>query len=262
MLNSCLQVFFSISQLSEFFIDRYFSGNFISRALSSSFAQMFLTRTMLKNGKIDTSPIRNHLIHNFPQIAELSFTQLFRLIIDELIEEYEENDFLVKTVFNGRVLRETTCLACDFKKEEEENFNDLTLEVCKTLDRSFEIFNREDRIMSFCTSCNQVTNTSQRNTVVQPPNFLVLHLKRFVQSPYLHKNNLITDINKKLVMNEEKFSLKGMVFHEGEINTGEYLLYSKVNSKWYLYKGKKASKVSQDDVLSLPGLIYIYEKQF
>ena len=261
MLNACLQLFLSIQSLSEYFIEKYFTGNFISRPLSSSFSQMFLTKTMLKTGKVDTSSIKNHLVHNFPQINDLSFPQLFRLIIDEVIEEYEENEFLTKNVFNGRILKETTCNDCDFKKEEEENFNDLSLEVCKTLERSFEIFNREDRMTSFCSNCNQFTIISHRNTIVQLPSYLVLNMKRFVQSPYLHKNNLITETSKKLRINEEKFLIKAVVYHDGDIYAGEYLFYAKVNSKWFEYRGKKCSKVSLDDVLSLPGLIYLYEKQ-
>ena len=261
MLNTCLQVFFNISSLSEYFIDKYFAGNFISRPLSSSFAQMFLTKTMLKAGRIDTSPIKNHLVHSFPQLNDLSFPQLFRLIIDEVIEEYDENDFFTKSVFNGRILKETTCNQCNLKKEEEEAFNDLNLEVCKTLERSFEIFNREDRLTSFCVNCNEFTSISHRNTVVQLPNYLVLNLKRFVQSPYLHKNNLISDISKNLVINDENFFITAMVYHDGEISAGEYLFYEKVNSKWFQYRGKKCYKACLDDVLSLPGLIYVYEKE-
>lgn len=261
LLNTCLQIFFSLSQLSDFFIDRYFAGNYNSRPLSTYFSQLFLTKTMIKTGKIDTSCLKNFLSSSFPQFSELSITELFRLLIDELIEENEENDFISKQVFNGKFLRETTCLTCECKKEEEESFNDLTLEVCTTLERSLEVFNREDRVINFCSSCSELTNSSQRLTVVNQPNVLVLHLKRFVFSPYLHKNSLFCEVKKKIVLNDAKFALKAVVNYEGEIGTGNYVFYCNVNKKWMEVRGKKSTKVGIDTVLSLSGLLYVYEKQ-
>lgn len=261
LLNSCLQVFFSLSQLSDFFIDRYFAGNYNSRPLSTYFAQLFLTKTMVKSGKINTSCLKSHLTNSFPQFSELSITELFRFLIDELVEENQENEFLSKHVFNGLLLRETTCIVCECEKEEEEQFSDLSLDVCTSLERSLEVFNREDRVLNFCGRCGQLTNSSQRLTVVNQPNVLVLHLKRFVFSPYLHKNNLFCEVKKKIVVNEAKFGLKAMVNYEGEIGLGEYVFYNKANKKWMENRGKKSIKVSADVVLSLPGLLYIFEKQ-
>ena len=261
LLNSCLQIFFNLTQPSDFFIDRYFAGNYNSRPLSTHFAQLYLTKTMLKSGKINTSCLKNHLANSFPQFSELSITELFRLLIDELVEENQENEFLSKQVFNGKLLRETTCIVCEHEKEEEEPFSDLSLDVCTTLERSLEVFNREDRVLNFCAKCNQLTNSSQRLTIVNQPNVLVLHMKRFVFSPYLHINNMFCELKKKVVLNGAKFVLKALVSYEGEIGSGEYVFYLSANKRWTEIRGKKSVKVGTDFVLSLPGLLYIYERQ-
>lgn len=261
LLNSVLLFFFHIDSISVHFIDKYFTGLFQNKPISTLFSKLFLTKTCLKSGKIDTSFFKPFFNTSFPQFKSFTFSELFRLILDELIEEYSGHDILTKDIFNGKVLREVICLTCLKKNNAEECFNDLTLDVSVSIERSLEIFNREGRIMNYCNHCENCTSCSQRLTISQFPQYLVLTLKRFLESPYLHKNSMFSKVQKRITIDDEKYKIFSVIVHEGEIDDGKYVSFYRVNKKWYEFNEKKTSKVPTNTVFSQSVLVSVYKKQ-
>ena len=92
------------------------------------------------------------------------------------------------------------------------------------------------------------------------PLFLVIHFKRFIESPYLHKSNTFIKIKKKLIINDDQYEIINVIVHNGEIDNGTYEGYFKFNKKWYFYDEKNLTKIASSDVFSQNAYVLIYKK--
>ena len=260
MMNICLLCLLNIEELKTHFIEKFLSGELMEKPLSIIFGKLFLIKSCIKSGVIDTSFIKNYVQENCFLFHSCSFIDLFHYFIDQFIEESEENNNVIETVFNGKFERSITCLQCETKKCTLESFSDLNLEVSQSIERSLEIFNREGRIMNYCVKCEETINSSQRLTIVGQPLFLVIHFKRFIESPYLHKSNTFIKIKKKLIINDDQYEIINVIVHNGEIDNGTYEGYFKFNKKWYFYDEKNLTKIASSDVFSQNAYVLIYKK--
>jgi ubiquitin C-terminal hydrolase len=259
-INSALQFFLLIPELQEYFIEQHFLGNFKGKVLSGILSKFFITKACMQTGIIDSSFVKNYVLNNRPQIQIYNFIDLIRFVIDEVSSEFHPSSLVLTNLFKGKKTREKCCLVCSKRYNDLEDFTDLSLEVSISLERSLEIFNREDRALNYCINCDNSTNFSERVTITYPPNYLLISFKRFVQMPFLRKNNLFVKIKKNLKVADNDYKLVHAIVHEGEISDGHYISYSKQNRKWYQFIDKKVSKVSFADLYNSNILVLLYKK--
>ena len=260
-LNACLLSIMNIEELKCYLVERYFSGELSGKSLSIICAKLFVAASCMKSGTINSSFVKAFLVQNYPQIIDCKFMDLFRYMIDGMIDEFAEHSATIfEQLFCGKITRDIICLNCHNKVHSVEKFHDLSLEVSQSIERSLEIFNREGRIINYCDICKGTTDCSQRLTIFEQPMYLVLSLKRFIDVPYPHKINTFCNFKRSIGINEEEFEMISLVVHEGDINDQRYVQYSKSYGKWFMHIDKTPKKVRSKFVFSQNALMVIYHK--
>ena len=261
ILNSCLLSIINIEELKSYLIKHYFSGELVGKPLSIMCAKLFIAFSCMSSGTIDSSIMKAFIEKNYPQIVYCKFIDLFRYIIDGMIDELADHPAVVfEQLFCGKITREIICLNCNDKVHSVEQFNDLSLEVSQSIERSLELFNREGRIINYCNICNDTMDCSQRLTILEQPLYLVLSLKRFIDVPYTHKINTFCKFKKSIDINDQRFEINSLVVHDGDTEDQRYVQFSKNYGKWFMHFDKTSKKVSSKFVLSQNALVLIYRK--
>ena len=108
-----------------------------------------------------------------------------------------------------------------------------------------------------CKSCKIVSDCIQQFYIKDPSKFLIINLKRYKVGPNSDKisdliyNDFIIDIGKYCMYKSTdpqiencKYSLYGVVEHQGSLKSGHYIAYVKYKTE----KGKEWFKVSDNRV--------------
>lgn len=128
--------------------------------------------------------------------------------------------------------------------------------------------------MYSCEKCNKLRNGIKFSRVLDLPEMLCVHLKRFrhdlsysskISSPvnfplsgldmrqYLHK-----DCKSKV----STYDLNAVICHHGTVGSGHYICYAKhaKSNRWYEYDDQTVSPVSEDTVQNCEAYVLFYQK--
>ncbi|XP_066154827.1 ubiquitin carboxyl-terminal hydrolase 20 isoform X1 [Euwallacea fornicatus] len=126
--------------------------------------------------------------------------------------------------------------------------------------------------MYSCEKCNKLRNGIKFSKVLQLPEVLCIHLKRFRHElmysskisstvsfplkgldmwPYLHANN---------TSKVSKYDLYSVICHHGTAGGGHYTCYSLNNGQWYKFDDQFVSKVSSERVQNCEAYVLCYRK--
>jgi len=178
----------------------------------------------------------------------------------------------VRRIFQGKLVTETQCLRCESKSCKEEGFLDLSLQITQNCSLSaclrqfsdVELLNKNDKY--FCDTCCTLQEAQKRMIIKQPPNVLLLHLKRFEyveqmgrmkKLPYrvafpmqLRLSNVVgTDPGADAL-----FDLTGVVVHMGSgPYHGHYVALTKSQGQWIHFDDESVEPVPESTVLSTFG---------
>lgn len=259
MLNACVISLLNFDELRVYLTERFFSGEMMGKSVSIIFSKYFIVKTHMKTGVIDISLLKEHLLNGFPLVESCELLDLFRYFLDKFSEE-AESDSEIEGLFRVEVQKDLMCMGCSEKNCLLEKKSDVPLEVSQSIGRSLEIYNREGRIINYCKKCEQTMDFSQRFTIMDLSTYLVLGLKRFIETPYLHKISTFCKFKEKIKMNNNKFIMVCMITHEGEKDNGRFVTYLKENGKWMMHSDKKAKKVVFSTVKIQNAHLLVYRK--
>ncbi|MCL7041977.1 hypothetical protein MKW94_009138 [Papaver nudicaule] len=174
---------------------------------------------------------------------------------------------VVKEIFGGELQSQVKCLSCGAESNTIDEFMDLSLELYQinslkdALQRFFqpEILDGSNKYQ--CEKCNKLVSARKQLSILQSPNILVIHLKRF-------ENIFGGKIDRKIAFEERlllsnymcresqdlhpEYNLFGTIVHSGySQGSGHYCAYIKnAMDRWYCCNDSHVSPSAVEDVLS------------
>ena len=161
---------------------------------------------------------------------------------------------LIEILLNPDVIRDTNKFDWSLLRKKIVNSKELEIEKRKkvTLDECLKIFQNDDVLDAnnkwYCPHCHQFVCANKKMDIWETPEYLIIHLKRFMHTASSH---LKLDINVKypnvLDMNpyiigpkkdeENKYSLYAVIEHSGSLGGGHYTAhaYNHIKKKWYFF---------------------------
>ena len=182
-------------------------------------------------------------------------------------ERYIQNSHSIITdLFTGLFLSKITCTECQNVSSVFEPFTSLSIQTKEfgetTLVESMDGFTAEETLTNnnkyFCEICNKKVDAKKKIYIWEPPNILIVHLKRFKHDKYFptktrSKVNFPIngfDIQKYISelhdIDNTVYDLSAISEHQGQYGSGHYIAYCKnsINDKWYEF--------NDDDVIHIP----------
>jgi len=185
--------------------------------------------------------------------SSISNEKLLNLqFFDFITKEITSNYSFITRLMTGIFKSELCCTQCSnsfviFEKftslsvalpEKSENDNDeLTIYDC------FDKFVETEEVEYTCQKCKISVSHKKKMFIYELPKYLIIHLKRFsFENGNSVKNNIIIDSpmtisTKKIATIDRNYNLYAVIRHDGSINGGHYIAYTKniINKEWYKY---------------------------
>ena len=177
------------------------------------------------------------------------------------------NESVVRDAFYGKFCRQMIPSGCPHKRESEEQFISLQLDVQgkKRMEDSLAAFFENEVFSDYlCEECNQRHDTTRRCLISQFPKTLFVQCKRFAYDFETMRRNKITD---EFVFPDHldlspytregatapNYTLVGVVVHTGSADSGHYYSYIRDRAdekeKWYWFND---SSVQPFDPAQIP----------
>jgi ubiquitin C-terminal hydrolase len=154
-----------------------------------------------------------------------------------------------------------------FRKKERSSNRSLNNSIGPqyiTVNECFNGFFSSNDLELNCSKCKVGKEFTTRYRVAKGPEFLAIHLKRFmpkfVRGEYKYvKNSELVLVNQELEINKEIYRLEGIVNHFGKINSGHYTFDRVVERVQNDESDQKALKIIEYNDSKLK--IYLYKKK-
>lgn len=203
---------------------------------------------------------------------------------------FKNNYSVVNDIFSGMTVTTNKCTVCGNENHIFERLDilslafpdeivnaDLFTQHNKTIDieELFRNYMKEEKINGyFCSYCKTKTEATRNIKIWHQPSVLIISI-----SKYCRKNNNIEKINSKvryghtLDMDQyvspywkagAEYELYGAIRHEGWVQAGHYMAYTKnlINNRWYFYNdGSVYGLENQDEVLNSNSYVLFYRKK-
>jgi ubiquitin carboxyl-terminal hydrolase 36/42 len=210
---------------------------------------------------------------------------------------------VMSQLFGGYLLSELRCPNADCKKSTSkfEFFLDLSLEIIEATDQvteMLEAFTRAEKLDSkyICSHCKKPSRARKQLSIYQPPNLLLLQLKRFRLGLFGKINKFVSfpvELSLRKYMSECKireeeekraaststslssdlstvYRLYAVIVHLDLMNIsgfGHYVCYIRdpsppagVKDQWLLFDDDTITRVTLKDVLKLNAYVLLYER--
>ncbi|XP_057304278.1 ubiquitin carboxyl-terminal hydrolase 3-like [Hydractinia symbiolongicarpus] len=212
-------------------------------------------------------------------------------------------DTIVSGIFGGQLQSEVTCLKCGTISKKKEPYWDLSLDIpCKSskkssgqklepkskvchltdcLQRFIEVEELDESEWYTCEKCKKKQPSTKKFWLLQLPNVLCLHLKRFRYSPHgrtkvdtfvrfpiteLNMNSYMLKQGQKqhrLSTKAHVYDLAAAVVHHGSgAGSGHYTTYARHEGAWYNFNDSTVSLTSEDSITHCKGYILFYTRQY
>ncbi|EAS07036.2 ubiquitin carboxy-terminal hydrolase (macronuclear) [Tetrahymena thermophila SB210] len=194
----------------------------------------------------------------------------FKPKVDQKIEEATP----IYKMFAGKLKSQVECSVCNYRSENIEAFYDLSLECKESVQKSFELFFRKEKLEGNnkyrCSKCKKLVEAQKGYVIHQLPNVLTLQIKRF--NNFMMKINTHTqfpaeiDISKYVQQANKKpeiYDLYGVLIHiGGGLHFGHYYCYVKnSNDMWYCMNDSSVSQRSFQEVSKERPYLLFYVKR-
>ncbi|OHT04632.1 hypothetical protein TRFO_27843 [Tritrichomonas foetus] len=136
--------------------------------------------------------------------------------------------------------------------QQYESYMVLPLEVakCQNLQESFDMFSEIEYMTGengYKDENGVKVDAKRYSEIVEYPNYLIIHLKRFQYDYTTWKRYKLThqyEFPVKLEKNHQKYDLTGIIIHHGSAEYGHYFSYIKTEDEWYCFNDSCVSKSS------------------
>ncbi|CAD8170779.1 unnamed protein product [Paramecium octaurelia] len=299
-MNSTLQFLLSIKELNNSLIKYPKQQN---KKFTMAYQEFLkVVQNSIPGSSISVDKLQNMCLNKFKYTQQQDAHEFLLYLLSEIQEElvgkkqYKREEFpnaqeawdiyksrnpdIITDLFAGQIASKSYCSKC---KEISEGFDpilDLNLPLQKnSIPREFKLYDclqnyfKEEQINDVwkCDRCNFINKSVLRKIkLTQTPKYLILHLKRFTQTPKSQKITdevkypEILDIKEFCEENVEytKYTLKGVISHMGQLNGGHYVAYTQRQNQWYNFDDNVVTKDKTNQHLSDNGAyIILYEQR-
>ncbi|KAI8826371.1 hypothetical protein BJ741DRAFT_43582 [Chytriomyces cf. hyalinus JEL632] len=184
---------------------------------------------------------------------------------------------VVHQIFGGYLQSRIVCTVCKTPSDTIDSCLDISLEVkhANTIDKAFQQFTKTEMLRGDnkyrCAKCKTLVDASKRLQILEAPQVLVIHLKRFEFGSSMYGGGKISKMvtfPEKLDLqsymfktkDEKLYHLYGVLVHSGHSsNSGHYYSYIKApNGTWYIKNDSEVRQVSLSKVLEQNAYMLFY----
>jgi len=190
----------------------------------------------------------------------------------------ENNHSIITDLFTGLFYSKIECKVCGKRSDTFEPFTNLQIETQNsgnsTLQDSLKHFSFQEQLYGDnqynCSLCNKKTDAEKTLYIWEPPEILIIQLKRFkneiinygsIQRTQQIKTNSIIDfplndlkltdnLSKLHKLNNCAYDLYAVTEHTGSCHGGHYISYCKnpINNLWYKFNDSSVSHIPDKDI--------------
>eukprot|EP01025_Chloroclados_australasicus_P008485 TRINITY_DN1301_c2_g1_i1.p1 TRINITY_DN1301_c2_g1~~TRINITY_DN1301_c2_g1_i1.p1 ORF type:complete len:995 (-),score=153.32 TRINITY_DN1301_c2_g1_i1:1271-4255(-) len=190
-------------------------------------------------------------------------------------------DSYIMRIFGGKLRSKVQCMDISYQSACPEVFTTIGLEIhkCQDIETALRYFFREELLDGAnkykCPLNNQFVRATKKYDIIQPPNVLILHLKRFsfghtgrkIDHHVQYNNfvNLSRHICQQSMLQQynHDYQLYGVVVHLGHsLHGGHYIAYVRAgNGRWFRMDDENVCAVSEGEVFRQRAYILFYIRQ-
>jgi len=218
----------------------------------------------------DADEVINYFIGEIDDIIkkEIKDGKMENVIIKGDITLEKMMDYL----FGIRIKTTVKCLTCNNISNKETTEYKVSFGLnhkLNNIDDIIENFSNVEELNGenqyYCDKCKKLTNALKSDKIIKTPKYLHIHLKRFE-----HSNRRSVKIDDKIHVTsniklcDNKYKLRGCVYHMGSINGGHYIYYYNKEKKddyknWICLNDSGISTCDVSNDINT-GYIYLYVK--
>jgi ubiquitin C-terminal hydrolase len=182
--------------------------------------------------------------------------QFFDFISKEIVSNYSFITKLMTGIFKSElccthcnnsfvIFEKFTTLSVALPEKNENDNDDFTIYDC------FDKFVEIEEVEYTCQKCKISVPHKKKIFIYELPKYLIIHLKRFsYENSHSIKNNIIIDSpmtisTKKIARTDKNYQLYAVVRHDGSVNGGHYIAYTKniINKEWYKHDDSNIARL-------------------
>ena len=166
----------------------------------------------------------------FRLLRQCDAHELYQYLIDTF---YSDNS-KYKNPFQGSLQSTIECSVCQNHSVTKAPFISLSLEMGNSVKEMLDTFCSIEELSDpiECESCGKKQESAKILQIVEAPNLLVLHIKRFNG---LTKDNTSVEINNTIIVHKQVYKLIAMINHTGGTTGGHYTAACKrKNGTWMM----------------------------
>lgn len=276
-MNSALQMLVNCTVLSKFILNNEFKSlklNCYKKFLADYFSNNVITPLTVKNMVSEN----NSLFSGFQQQDAHEFLiSIIDIIQEEFKKEYKDssqeilgikNNKLVDVILDTNITSIIYCEETSDKSKTKIGEKVLSLPIPRkkniSLDDCIEKFTEIEKLSGDSQWLNDKDNNYydayKRLYIKSYPKYLIIHLKRF---DYTYGANKISNpirMNEKIILKNDTYRLRSIVFHMGNVGGGHYINILNKNNKWYVCNDSSVSEINNVNKYLYNGYIYLYAK--
>ena len=264
-LNAGIQCLLSMTHFIDLMIRQSCVKSLEGKEACTLIIKLIKTVFSMRSGVVKPTLLWKYVTKTFPGNKQHDMPEFMRFIINQIEAELGDNNLISKYIFNGMLTSNVVCMKCLHSSNKLETFIDLQIELSESIEKSFDLFTQEEIISTgyYCTNCKTHFQALKSLALFRPPNYLILQIKRFRQTPYMHKLTSFTKYKRKMIVKTVSsvctYELIALGVHIGSINSGHYVAYAKRSRSWYCFDDSLCSKVTLKNVLSQHAYILVYK---
>lgn len=195
---------------------------------------------------------------------------------------------IITDLFTGLYYSKVVCQECNNITWSFDPFTVMSIQIPEKEDTtlnealkkfvSTELLNDDEKY--FCTDCNKKVNATKKLNIWEPPNILVIHLKRFKVMNQRMMTKITSLINFPLngldikdyssdihEINNTVYDLHAISSHSGSYYGGHYISYCRngINENWYGFNDERVYHIPDDylekEVVSRNAYILFYVRR-
>lgn len=201
-LNASLQCLFCLNTFTEYLLKEIFKDRRPTpycSALSVIANQIFNQESSIA----DPIPLVHLCSTYFQASKQHDMPEFIRYLLEKIDQELGDGNRITR-YFTGYITSLLLCEECKFNSIKKEKFYDLQLSLAKTLPKSFGHFTSPEKLSGDfkCPRCNRRGSIIKTINITECPKYLIVQLKRFIQSPYPRKLSSYCRFRRKMSLSK------------------------------------------------------------
>jgi ubiquitin C-terminal hydrolase len=221
-----------------------FDIEFKQVALNPNDAHEALNFLLDRFHELISRPIKIKKTRNITEQAKNTWEQFFGKNYSDIIN-----------IFYGQYENKIQCQSCKYVSTSFTPFNDIQVELTKSLSKSIDIAFSGEEVEKRCEKCSTEKNVKmiKKTNISMFPNHLIVQIKRFQYTQRgLSKKNEPIDIPELIDISKYYsyqnrygiYHLYGGIVHSGSPTFGHYVAFCKNGDSWYKYDDETVTRLN------------------